>query len=76
MPFGSQVTLTARPQSAYISALTFTFLFALSCRAPAQTASTGALTGLTFGPSGSVVSGVDGSTCKLSRRQIGIHSFG
>ncbi len=58
MPFGSQVTLTARPQSASISALTFTFLFALLCRAPAQTASTGALTGLTFGPSGSVVAGV------------------
>ncbi|MGA9307294.1 MAG: carboxypeptidase-like regulatory domain-containing protein, partial [Candidatus Sulfotelmatobacter sp.] len=58
MPFGSQVALNARPQSAYISALTFTFLFALSCRAPAQTASTGALTGLTFGPSGSIVAGV------------------
>jgi hypothetical protein len=58
MPFGSRVTLPARPQSAYISALIFTFLFALSCRAPAQTASTGAVTGLTLGPSGSVVSGV------------------
>ena len=58
MPFGSQVRLTVRPQSAYISALTFTFLFAVSCQAPAQTASTGALTGLTFGPSGSVISGV------------------
>jgi hypothetical protein len=75
MPFGSQVALTARPQSAYISGLTITFLFALSCRAPGQTASTGALTGLTFGPSGSRV-GRPGSTRKLSRRQIGIHSFG
>ena len=58
MPVSFQVALTARPQSPYISALICTFLFALSGRAPAQTASTGALTGLTFDPSGSVLAGV------------------
>ena len=58
MPVGFQVTLTARTQSAYGPALMFTFVFALSGGALAQTASTGALTGSTFGPSGSVVAGV------------------
>ena len=58
MPVSFHVALTVRPQSPYISALIFTLLFALSGPAPAQTASTGALTGLTFDPSGSVLAGV------------------
>jgi len=53
-----RAALTLRAQSPHISALIFTLLFALSGPAPAQTASTGALTGLTFDPSGSVLAGV------------------
>ena len=58
MVVGFDVRLATRPRYRWISYSILAFVFALSGSAPAQTASTGALTGLTFGPSGSVVSGV------------------
>ncbi len=58
MVVGFEVPLATRPRYRRISYSILAFVFALSGPAHAQTASTGALTGLTFGPSGSVVADV------------------
>lgn len=58
MVVGFEVPLAARPRYRWVSYSILAFVFALSGPAHAQTASTGALTGLTFDPSGTVVAGV------------------
>ena len=58
MLVGFEVPLATRPRYRWVSYSILAFVFALSGRAHAQTASTGALIGVTLDPAGSVIPGV------------------
>ena len=58
MVVGFEVPLATRPRYRWVSYSILAFVFALSGRAHAQTASTGALIGVTLDPAGSVIPGV------------------